>query len=32
MEPDIFMRDYIVNYRGVNNDPKTQFQAVPKGI
>jgi hypothetical protein len=32
MEPDFFMRDNIVNYRGVNNDPKTQFQAVPKGI
>ena len=26
------MRDNIVNHRGVNNDPKTQLQAAPKGI
>jgi aspartate-semialdehyde dehydrogenase len=32
MEPDTFMRDNIVNHRGVNNDPKTQLQAVPQGI
>jgi hypothetical protein len=32
MELDTFMRDNIVNHRGVNNDPKTQLQAVPQGI
>jgi len=32
MEPDTFMRDNIVNYRGVNNDAKTQLQAVPEGV
>ena len=32
MEPDTFMRDNIVNHRGVNNDAKTQLQAIPEGI
>ena len=32
MEPDTFMRDNIVNHRGVNNDAKTQLQAVPEGV
>ena len=32
MEPDTFMRDNIVNHRGVTNDPKTQLQAVAQGI
>jgi len=32
MEPDAFIRDNIVNHRGVNNDVKTQLQAVPEGI
>ena len=32
MEPDTFMRDNIVNHRGVNNDAETQLQAVPEGV
>ena len=32
MERDTFMRDNIVNHKGVNYDAKTQLQAVPERV
>ena len=32
MEQDTFMRDNIVNHKGVNYDAKTQLQAVPERV
>ena len=32
MEQDTFMRDNIVNHKGVSYDAKTQLQAVPERV